>query len=61
MDCMVHGLAKSQTQLSDFHFGIANFILQIRKLEICGFKQTHYCPLANVLLHISIPINFFIW
>ena len=22
MDCIVHGVAKSQTQLSDFHFGI---------------------------------------
>ena len=60
MDCMVHGVAKSQTWLSDFHLGIVNFIWYIRKLEICGFNQTHYFPMANVFSHISIPINFFI-
>ena len=29
MDCIVHGVAKSQTQLSNFHF---TFILYMRKL-----------------------------
>ena len=29
MDCIVHGVAKNQTQLSDFHFTYINFYLRM--------------------------------
>ena len=28
MDCIVHGVAKSQTQLSNFHFHVASLVAQ---------------------------------
>ena len=30
MDCIVHGVAKSQTRLSDFHFHLENENQQVR-------------------------------
>ena len=31
MDCIVHGVAKSQTQLSNFHFHVASLVAQTVK------------------------------
>ena len=31
MDCIVHGVAKSQTQLSNFHFHVASLLAQTVK------------------------------
>ena len=31
MDCIVHGVAKSQTQLSNFHFHLASLVAQTVK------------------------------
>ena len=34
MDCIVHGVAKSRTQLSDFHFtSLANYRLWINEMN----------------------------
>ena len=32
MDCIVHGVAKSQTPLSDFHFTSAGFLLKVGRV-----------------------------
>ena len=42
MDCIVHGVAKSQTSLSDFHFHLTNNILLTRCYThiFQGSKQT---------------------
>ena len=39
MDCIVHGVAKSQTGLSDFHF------------HFPGFENSHAPPQAGELMH----------
>ena len=36
MDCIVHGVAKSPTQLSDFYFSTLSWILE---LICCTFKM----------------------
>ena len=38
MDCLVHGVAKSQTQLSSFHFHIDNFILNYKQFLLQSIK-----------------------
>ena len=40
MDCIVHGVAKSQKQLSDFHFHIHSITLQKKKnsKDVPGFR-----------------------
>ena len=52
MDCIVHGVTKSQTQLSDFHYfamySIGNSITLKWTLKLCNFK----CPILN-LFHVS--------
>ena len=52
MDCIVHGVAKSQTQLSNFHFGTRSNISGLRGwffgvffffemfIEMLTFKET---------------------
>ena len=53
MDCIVHGVAKSQTQLSDFHFhtshpalgqqgGAGRWALEGHRAELPGL--CHSCP-----------------
>ena len=37
MDCVVHGVAKSQTQLSNFHFNIYIHIYMYRSIYIDRF------------------------
>ena len=41
MDCIVHGVAKSQTQLSDFHF------LPLQRL-ICGCRSIRVPPKIDI-------------
>ena len=36
MDCIVHGVAKSRTQLSDFHFNSFHFILDTVQWDLLG-------------------------
>ena len=38
MDCLVHGVAKSRTQLSNFHFHIDNFILNYKQFLLQSIK-----------------------
>ena len=41
MDCIVHGVAKSQTRLSDFHFGLSTLLDETEgKWPLtCGFLK----------------------
>ena len=42
MDCIVHGIAKSQTRLSDFHFHLLWCLVQSRRLiNIFGWMDAH--------------------
>ena len=55
MDCRVHGIAKSRTQLSDFHFHIHIIIhIQVGLNAMTGSKvalsKAGICVQANVLL-----------
>ena len=43
MDCVVHGVAKSQTRLSDFHFTSLHLIFII--------KVTYDNPTGNIILN----------
>ena len=36
IDCIVHGIAKSRTRLSDFHFHFLPLLIQGRFLQLCG-------------------------
>ena len=38
MDCLVHEVAKSRTQLSNFHFHIDNFILNYKQFLLQSIK-----------------------
>ena len=62
MDCIVHGVAKSQTQLSDFHFhfhlGIyliplifASWPFKEKNLLIAGVKDLDYIFVLVQKLH----------
>ena len=39
MDCVVHGVTKSQTQLSDFHFQTLATIKFFLKKNSCWFSE----------------------
>ena len=43
MDCIVHGVAKSQTQLSDFHFSSSDYVSSTRA-EIVPFVAESQAP-----------------
>ena len=42
MDCTVHGIAKNQTQLSNFHLGYKISILVASQLVICKFISKYF-------------------
>ena len=57
MDCIVHGVAKSQTQLSDFHF---QFTFNSRQMwEIVSYSITNgryvYSPLSKICILLAHP------
>ena len=50
MDCMVHGVAKSRTRLSDFHFHITNTLAwRIPWTEEPGGLQSMGFPVAQLI------------
>ena len=67
MDCIVHGVAKSRTQLSDFHFHFVtkniisdHFMSQYFLLESIFFIHSHIYAFNYYLLStISLPLLSF--
>jgi len=66
MDCIVHGVAKSQTRLSDFHSLIFHCIYEPQLLYSFICQWTHlgcFCFLANVnsaALKVGVHVSFWI-
>ena len=52
MDCIVHGIAKSQTQLSDFHFHMYIYIY-IYKQNVHCVLPYHYVYILHLLFFIK--------
>ena len=52
-DCVVHGVAKSQTRLSDFHFQLSCTMLQTSSHISSGTLSTRSNPL-NLLVTFSV-------
>jgi len=48
MDCIVHGVAKSWTRLSDFHFTSLHFRWFSGKESICNAGAAEYASLISV-------------
>ena len=49
MDCIVHGVTKSQTRLSDFHFQpVSTLFCLLRKRQIRNSGKTHFIVSNNV-------------
>ena len=46
MDCIVHGVTKSQTQLSDFHFHFTSLVAQMVK-NLLAMQETHVQSLGQ--------------
>ena len=44
MDCIVHGVAKSQTQLSDFHFHLSGLYTFSHSLFTMAFETMPVIP-----------------
>ena len=58
MDCIVHGVAKSQTRLSDFDFQLIYYVLSVKKKvgfdrggKECGSIITRYLCRNNHQTH----------
>ena len=46
MDCRVHGVTKSQTRLSDFHFHFTSLVAQMVK-NLLAMQETHVQSLGQ--------------
>ena len=46
MDCIVHGVTKSQTRLSDFHFHFTSLVAQMVK-NLLAMQETHVRSLGQ--------------
>ena len=44
MDCIVHGVTKSWTRLSDFHFPSLQIMVEIMKTMAIFFERSHAGP-----------------
>ena len=44
MDCIVHGIAKSCTWLTDFHFHMENFVSALRHPKFRQILREYYLP-----------------
>ena len=64
MDCIVHGVAKSQTQLSDFHFHSFFFsqsfffFFNFLTLQYCIGLAIYYCKTIHVI-QMKVKIHFY--
>ena len=47
-DCIVHGIAKSQTQLNDFHFHFPSYLPSLLSFPLPSFPLSFICLLKNM-------------
>ena len=61
MDCIVHGVAKNQTQLSDFHFMKASTKCPEFNTHILSKWHVHHWQLVNFSFPLSIDYLWHVW
>ena len=62
MDCIIHGVTKSQTRLSDFHFHNAEIIFSMTLPDWCSISKNnlHFLKTQSSLSHDIIYFQFLV-